>query len=195
MARVLRGHESKGKHSVRNLRYGPRTRLVRGISALSCYFQNQLWYYWCKLRAFSNIPCFLNPSLHIGIVLTCLKSVRSWRFVHTVSGWFFWFSRLTSRDHKFWPVICITLYLHIFLSVSLDLLFSLRSRALPNETKWFQKMQVSWDLTQTNCKYVQIITMFTPSANFDQLLVDSDLTKARAMKNALRGTNDGYNLT
>ena len=43
--------------------------------------------------------------------------------------------------------------------------------AIPAETSELQKTQVSWDLTQTDCKYVQNITMFTVSANFNQLLI------------------------
>ena len=39
------------------------------------------------------------------------------------------------------------------------------------ETSGLQKIQVSWDLTQTDCKYVQNITTFTVSANFNQLLI------------------------
>ena len=59
-----------------------------------------------------------------------------------------------------------------------QLICNLRSKhwlAIPTETSGLQKTLVSWDLTQTDCKcihvYVQSITMFTLSANFNQLLV------------------------
>ena len=56
------------------------------------------------------------------------------------------------RDH-----ICITLHLHILLSVSVDLQLPLIALAsIPNETSGLQKTRVSWELTQTDCKYVQV---------------------------------------
>ena len=52
-----------------------------------------------------------------------------------------------SRDQKSFilqPVICITLYLHILLSVSVDLQFPLRALvSIPNETSGLQKTRVS----------------------------------------------------
>ena len=43
MARALRAWATNqgGKHSVRNLRYGPRTRLVRGIYTMLCKYAKQ----------------------------------------------------------------------------------------------------------------------------------------------------------
>ena len=57
------------------------------------------------------------------------------------------FNDCPSRDQKSFnlqPVICITLYLHILLSVSVDLQFPLRALAsIPNETSGLQKTRVS----------------------------------------------------
>ena len=46
--------------------------------------------------------------------------------------------------------------------------------SIPNNMSGLRKAQVSWDLTHTDYKYVQIITMFTPSANFNQSIAGRD---------------------
>ena len=66
-----------------------------------------------------------------------------------------------------------TLYLHILVSVSVDFQFPLRAFVgITKRKEWTSRDSslLRFSLTQTDCKYIQIIKMFTPSANFNQLL-------------------------
>ena len=44
-------------------------------------------------------------------------------------------------------------------------------------------------LTQTDCKYVQIITMFTPSANFNQLLAGLGFSQSESDEEVVKWNN------
>ena len=99
------------------------------------------------------MPCILNPSLHIAIVLTCLTSVRKADVC--------WLSRhLATTNHWSYSQLFAQRFTCIFYFL-FQLIFNFRFEhllALPNERSGLQEIQVSWDLTPTDCKYVQIIT-------------------------------------
>ena len=60
-----------GKNSVRNLRYGPRTRLVRGINRAKMYLSRMMSYFLSGLRTWNILP--LPSDLQVVFLIIAVK--------------------------------------------------------------------------------------------------------------------------